>query len=221
VICLVSTNTRVGVLSLCNTDGVAINPVSHQLCVEYLLAQSEQLAFAQLSSAEAKAIADLAHFQHWPDGSILSEFGTPLATAPFYLLLEGNVAVQIALPGRRLPIVANVEVPGCIFGTDALFMPTQRYAQYVADGDVVCALFTAKGINDLAKRRPELAYKLAALVGASVFRSFRTSVKRLAIDASMQLSEKEQFEGELKAAQHRAKVALAMRADASISSSQG
>jgi hypothetical protein len=53
-----------------------------------------------------------------------------------------------------------------------------------------------------------------ALVSACIFRNFRVNVKRLAIDAAMQLNEKEQFEGELKAAQFRAKVALGINPDA-------
>jgi CRP-like cAMP-binding protein len=192
-------------------------PASHlnPLCVEHIVAQSQQLEFAQLSSSDAQAIADMAQYQCWPDGGILSAFNTPLDTAPFYLLLEGNVAVQIPLPDGRAPLVANVEVPGCVFGTDVLFLPTRRYAQYVADGDVACALFTANSVEALAKRRPELAYKLMTLIGATIYRNFRVNVKRLAIDAALQLSEKEQFEGELKAAQHRAKVALAIDPDAS------
>jgi CRP-like cAMP-binding protein len=190
------------------------------LCVEQLVAQSQQLAFAQLTEGDAQAIADIAQYQSWPDGGILSEFGTPLATAPFYLLLQGNVAVQIALPDGRASVVANVEVPGCIFGTDVLFMPTRRYAQYLADGDVACALFTARDVDTLAKRRPDLAYKLMTLIGAIIFRNFRVNVKRLALDAAMQLNEKEQFEGELKAAQHRAKVALAIDPDATGESSE-
>jgi CRP-like cAMP-binding protein len=193
---------------------MASHPILHQFCVDHLLAQSQLVAFAQLSEEQAALVADAAYYQQWPDGALLSTFGDPLAKAPCFLLLEGNVAVQIALPGGRAPVVANVEVPGCIFGTDALYMPTQRYARYVADGDVACALFTANGIDALAKRRPELAYRLVALIGASIFRNFRTNVKRLAIDAAMQLNEKEQFEGELQAAQHRAKVALAIDSDA-------
>ena len=192
-----------------------VKPIFHPVCVELLLAQSQQLTFAQLSDADAKALADAAQFQSWADGSRLSDFGARLTKAPFYFLLEGNVAVQIALPDGRAPMVANVEVPGCIFGTDALFMPTERYARYVADGDVTCALFTASSIEALAERRPDLAYKLMALIGASIFRNFRVNVKRLAIDAAMQLNEKAQFEGELQAAQHRAKVALAINPDAS------
>ncbi len=186
----------------------------HSNCAEHIFAQSRQLAFAQLSSAEAIAIAGVAQYQHWPHASILSDFGAPLSKAPCYLLLEGYVAVQIPLPGGRAPIVANVEVPGCFFGTDALYQPTQRYARYVTDGDVTCALFTAEGIDTLAQRRPEIAYKLLALIGASIFRNFRINVKRLAIEAAMQISEKEQFEGELKAAQHHAKIALNMNPDA-------
>jgi CRP-like cAMP-binding protein len=199
---------------------VEINHVLHQFCVEHLLAQSEHVAFARLSEEQAAQIANSAQYQQWPDGAILSNFGDPLAKAPCFLVLEGNVAVQIALPGGRAPVVANVEVPGCIFGTDALFMPTQRYARYVADGDVSCALFTARSIETLAQQQPELAYKLATLIGASIFRNFRVNVKRLAIDAAMQLNEKEQFEGELKAAQHRAKVALAIDPDAPAQSSR-
>jgi CRP-like cAMP-binding protein len=184
------------------------------VCAEHLAVQSQRVAFAQLSETEAQAIADIAQYQRWPDGAILSAFGASLKQAPFYLLLEGNVAVQIALPDGRAPVVANVEVPGCIFGTDALFMPTQRYAQYVADGDVDCALLTARDLQLLAEKRPELAYKLMTLIAALIFKNFRVNVKRLAIDAAMQLNEKEQFEGELKAAQHRAKVALAIDPDA-------
>ncbi|NJS36542.1 MAG: hypothetical protein HC765_09135 [Brachymonas sp.] len=84
----------------------------------------------------------------------------------------------------------------------------------MADGDVACALFTAASIDQLAQRRPDLAYKLVTVISAVVYRNFRVNVKRLAIDAAMQLNEKEQFEGELQAAQHRAKVALAIDPDA-------
>ena len=187
---------------------MATPSILHQICADQLLAQSQRLSFAQLSEAEADAIAKIAQYQQWSDGTFLSNFGDSLAQAPCFLLLEGNVAVQIPLPDGRAPVVANVEIPGCIFGTDALFMPTERYARYLADGDVACALFTANSIETLAKWRPELAYKLMALVSACIFRNFRVNVKRLAIDAAMQLNEKEQFEGELKAAQFRAKVAL-------------
>jgi hypothetical protein len=51
-------------------------------------------------------------------------------------------------------------------------------------------------------------------VGASIFRKFRINIKRLAINASSEISEKEQFEGELKAAQHHANVALGIDPDA-------
>lgn len=193
---------------------MSANQILHEVCIEHLLAQSGRLTFAQLSSAEARAIADIAEYQIWPDGGILSDFGDPLGNAPCFLILEGNVTVQIALPGVQETIVANVEVPGCVFGTDALYIPTERFARYVADGDVACALFTVRSIEALGKRRPELAYKLVVMMGAVVYRNFRVNVKRLAIDAAMQLNEKEQFEGELRAAQHRAKVALGINPDA-------
>lgn len=185
-----------------------------QICAEHLLAQSQTLTFAQLTEADAQAIANMAQYQEWPDGALLSDFGDSLAHAPCFLLLEGNVSVQIPLPDGRAPIVANVEVPGCVFGTDALYLPTKRYARYAANGDVACALFTANSIDSLAQRRPDLAYKLMVMMSAVVYRNFRVNVKRLAIDAALQLNEKEQFEGELKAAQHRAKVALAIDPDA-------
>jgi hypothetical protein len=105
--------------------------------------------------------------------------------------------------------------PAAFFGTDVLFLPTRRYAQYLADGEVICALFTARSVEALSERRPALAYKLMAVIGLTIYRNFRVNVKRLAIDAAMQLNEREQFEGELKAAQHRAKVALAVNPDAS------
>jgi hypothetical protein len=85
------------------------------LGTQHLLTQSEQLAFARLSDSDAQAIANVAQYQSWLDGGILSEFGAPLDAAPFFLLLEGNVAVQIALPDGRAPLVANVEESGCIF----------------------------------------------------------------------------------------------------------
>jgi CRP-like cAMP-binding protein len=181
----------------------------HQTCVEQLLAQSQQLAFAQLTEADAEAIASMAQYQEWPDGALLSDFGDPLAHAPCFLLLEGNVSVQVPLPDGRAPMVVNVETPGCVFGTDALYIPTQRYARYVADGDVACALFTASSIDNLAKQQPRLAYQLTLVTSAVVYRNFRVNLKRLALEAAMQLTEKEQFEGELKAAQYRARVALA------------
>ena len=228
-ICLKSLKTSLHTMSACRKYGVQIQkdtdpsailklviPTSflHQTCVEQLLAQSQQLAFAQLTEADAQAITSTAQYQKWPDGAQLSDFGDPLAHAPCFLLLEGNVAVLIPLPDGRAPFVADVEVPGCVFGTDALFMPTKRYARYVADGDVSCALFTTASIDQLAQRRPDLTYKLMVIMSAVMFRNFRVNVKRLAIDAAMQLNEKEQFEGELKAAQHRAKVALAIEPDA-------
>lgn len=54
--------------------------------------------------------------------------------------------------------MANVETPGNLFGTDALFLPSQRYAWYVADGEVLCALFTARTVETLARRTPTAAY---------------------------------------------------------------
>lgn len=207
-------------MGVCHTLGMASNPILRQICIEHLLAQSEQLAFAQLTPAEAKAIAEVAEYQIWPDGEILSDFGDSLDKAPCYLVLEGHVTVLIPLPDGRKPIVANVEVPGNVFGTDALYMPTQRFARYVADGDVACALFTVRSIEALAKRSPDIAYKLVVMFGAVVYRNFRINVKRLAIDAAMQLNEKEQFEGELKAAQYRAKVALGINPDAPPASSR-
>jgi CRP-like cAMP-binding protein len=182
-----------------------------------LVAETRLLPFAQITSAEATAIADMALYQRWHDGAVISDFGDPLADAPCFLLIEGNVAVQIALPDGREPLVVHVERPGSVFGTDALYMPSQRFARYVADGDVVCALFTAKSMDAMAQRHPVMAYKLIAMMGALVYRNFRVNVKRLAIDASMHLSEKEQFEGELKAAHYRSKVALGVDPDAPVS----
>lgn len=164
--------------------------------------------------ADAQAIASAAEFVSWADGERLSDFGLPLAGAPFFFLVEGNVRVEIPLPDGRIPIVAHVHEPGDVFGTDALYLPTQRYARYVADGDTVCATFTARSLDALAQRQPDLAYKLMMVVGALVFRSFRVNVKRLALDASMQITEKEQFAGELSAARRRAKVALGIDPDA-------
>jgi CRP-like cAMP-binding protein len=130
---------------------VATPSILHQICADQLLAQSQRLSFAQLSEAEADAIANIAQYQQWSDGTFLSNFGDSLAQAPCFLLLEGNVAVQIPLPDGRAPVVANVEIPGCIFGPDALFMPTERYARYLADSDVACALFTASNIDSVGQ----------------------------------------------------------------------
>lgn len=183
-------------------------------CVDLLMHTSAGLPMSRLSRSEAQAVADAVVFARWADGTHLSNPGDPLATAPFFFLVEGHVCVQIPLPDGRPPVVAAVEQPGSVFGTDVLFMPTQRYARYVADGDVVCALFTAASLDAFAKRRPEVAFKLMVGIGAQVFRNFRVNVKRLALDAAMHLSEKEQFEGELAVARRRAKVALGLDPDA-------
>ena len=77
-ICLKSLKTSLRTMSACRKYGVQIQkhtdpsailkpviPTSflHQTCVEQLLAQSQQLAFAQLTEADAQAITSMAQYQ--------------------------------------------------------------------------------------------------------------------------------------------------------------
>jgi small-conductance mechanosensitive channel/CRP-like cAMP-binding protein len=116
--------------------------------------------FAQLSDDELEQLGDGLRFSPFSAGEVLTRQGTE--GHDLYFIQKGRVGVRIQANGVESE-VAELG-PGDFFGERSLMTGEMRSATTVALTDVVCFRLAKSDLQDVLKRRPELADELAEIL---------------------------------------------------------
>ncbi|HEU5057455.1 MAG TPA: mechanosensitive ion channel family protein [Kofleriaceae bacterium] len=116
--------------------------------------------FAKLSKEELDQLAEGLRFSPFTAGEVLTRQGTE--GHDLYFIHQGRVGVRIAANGVETE-VAELG-PGDFFGERSLMTGEMRSATTVALTDVVCYRLAKSDLQEVLKRRPELADELAEIL---------------------------------------------------------
>ncbi|MFD0981347.1 cyclic nucleotide-binding domain-containing protein [Tropicimonas aquimaris] len=123
--------------------------------IEALLADHPD--FHQFTAAERARLATWAREERYPAGTTIFNEEDPADTV--FLLLEGDVAVQNALPGGP-PVIIETLHPGDMLGWAWLVPPFRRMSDAIAQTDVRAVGLDAAGVRALCNAHPEMGYRL-------------------------------------------------------------
>jgi CRP-like cAMP-binding protein len=82
-----------------------------------------------------------------------------------YLLVKGEAAVQVQVPGGAAKTVARLTAPD-YFGEMALLTGERRIASVVADSDCECWRLDRQVFKEIVQARPEVAGELSRILAA-------------------------------------------------------
>ena len=118
---------------------------------------AEHPDFHAFDTEERRKLARHARTERYPAGSTI--FQEEDAADAVILLLEGEVSVQNALPGRD-PVVIETLGAGDILGWAWLMPPFRRMSDAIALTDVKAVALDAAGVRSLCNAHPALCYRL-------------------------------------------------------------
>ena len=113
--------------------------------------------FHAFDGEERRKLAQHAHEETFPAGSTI--FQEEDEADAVILVLEGEVAVQNAIPGRA-PVLIETLGEGDILGWAWLMPPFRRMSDAIAITDVRAVALDAAGVRSLCNAHPELGYRL-------------------------------------------------------------
>ncbi len=125
----------------------------------------EQDFFAGLDPELAKLIAGCARNQHFEPGAYLFHEGEP--AREFYIVRHGQVALEIASPGRKTLVLCTMQ-DGEMVGASWLVAPYRWNADARAQSHVRAIGFDAEYLRPKCEEDPRLGYELLKRSAAAV-----------------------------------------------------
>ena len=116
--------------------------------------------FKNLPEEDLATLSDGLRYSPFSAGEILTRQGSE--GHDLYVIEKGKIAIRVAANGKETE-VAQLG-PGAFFGERSLMTGEKRSATTVAMTDVVCYRLPKAELQDILKRRPELADELAEVL---------------------------------------------------------
>jgi CRP-like cAMP-binding protein len=123
--------------------------------IEALLADHPD--FHAFTATERARLAACAREERYASGTTI--FNEDDVADSVFLLLEGDVAVQNALPGRP-PVIVETLHAGDMLGWAWLVPPFRRMSDALAQSDVRAVGLDAAGVRALCNAHPDMGYQL-------------------------------------------------------------
>jgi small-conductance mechanosensitive channel/CRP-like cAMP-binding protein len=119
--------------------------------------------FAHLAAEDRQALADSLRYAPFARGETLTRQGAEAHW--LYMIIDGEASVRVTVPGAPEREVARLRA-GQFFGEMALLTGEPRSATVVALTDVECYRLDKASFQEILKKRPEAAEKVAAILAA-------------------------------------------------------
>jgi CRP-like cAMP-binding protein len=118
----------------------------------------KELAFSQgLDPGQVDQLAQIANPVEWSAGTVVFREGD--RDALLYVVKEGRVAIEIAVPGRGRVIILTVG-PGEVFGWSSIFHQRPKTASARAIEPTTALALDAVRLRELCDADPRLGYVL-------------------------------------------------------------
>jgi CRP/FNR family transcriptional regulator, cyclic AMP receptor protein len=129
---------------------------------------------AEMNDEQLDKFAEFVEIEKVPQWSVIVKQGDPGDS--MYLILEGELRVRLEVGGKET-ILATLG-PGEFFGDISLFDHGPRSADVVANVDSVVGRVSARTMDELGKKAPELAAPFLRAVGKTLTGRIRADNKR-------------------------------------------
>lgn len=170
---------------------------AHSLAVARLLSDTPELAeraadllrtpgaLLNLTPAEASSVVAQMRVVHFGAGVTLFREGDDIRPDHMLLLLDGEVAVDMAATGRPGPVAISVVGPGSVIGEMALLDGAPRSASCTTVSTVQAAGLSRRGLEALIDQQPRAAAKLLVGLGARTAERLRALGEQLQMYAGL------------------------------------
>lgn len=142
-------------------------------------------ALLDLTDAEGRCIVRYMRLVNLPKGTFLFREGESQRTDHMFLVLQGDVSVEMAdaTPGEQVPI--SVLGPGSLVGEMGLIDGGPRSAHCVALSDVLAAGLSRQGMQLLAQEHPGAAARLLVAIAQRIGDRLRAMGEQLRLYAKI------------------------------------
>lgn len=123
--------------------------------IEEILAEHPD--FRQFDAATIALLAGCARMESFAAGAPIFREGEPAGTA--WLVRRGDVAIEIAAPGRA-PLIVETRHPGDLLGWSWIVPPYRRMSDARAIGDVGAIGLDAACLRAKLDEHPEIGYRM-------------------------------------------------------------
>lgn len=142
-------------------------------------------ALLDLTDAESRCIVRYMRLVNLPKGTTLFREGESQRTDHMFLVLQGDVSVEMAdsTPGEQVPI--SVLGPGSLVGEMGLIDGSPRSAHCVALSDVLAAGLSRQGMQMLTQEHPAAAARLLVAIAQRIGDRLRAMGEQLRLYAQI------------------------------------
>jgi CRP-like cAMP-binding protein len=142
-------------------------------------------ALLDLTDAEGRCIVRYMRLVNLPKGTTLFREGESQRTDHMFLVLQGDVSVEMAdsTPGEQVPI--SVLGPGSLVGEMGLIDGSPRSAHCVALSDVLAAGLSRQGMQMLTQEHPAAAARLLVAIAQRIGDRLRAMGEQLRLYAQI------------------------------------
>ncbi|MFY7857806.1 MAG: cyclic nucleotide-binding domain-containing protein [Rubrivivax sp.] len=151
-------------------------------------------ALLDLTDAEGRCIVRYMRLVNLPKGTTLFREGESQRTDHMFLVLQGDVSVEMAdsTPGEQVPI--SVLGPGSLVGEMGLIDGSPRSAHCVALNDVLAAGLSRQGMQMLTQEHPAAAARLLVAIAQRIGDRLRAMGEQLRLYAQINADQAAQIE---------------------------
>jgi CRP-like cAMP-binding protein len=151
-------------------------------------------ALLDLTDAEGRCIVRYMRLVNLPKGTTLFREGESQRTDHMFLVLQGDVSVEMAdaTPGEQVPI--SVLGPGSLVGEMGLIDGSPRSAHCVALSDVLAAGLSRQGMQMLTQEHPAAAARLLVAIAQRIGDRLRAMGEQLRLYAQINADQAAQIE---------------------------
>lgn len=127
-------------------------------------------------------------------GTVFIQEGQVRQNDYMLLVLEGDIAVENALPGLGEPMVVNVIGPGHLIGEMGVLDGSPRSATCTANTDIAAAVLSRTALMRLLKDEPRVGSRLLLAISKRMADRLRETTRKLKTFAQMNKALQEELQ---------------------------
>lgn len=142
-------------------------------------------ALDDLTLADASKVVAYMRPRRIPAGTVFIQEGEAKRNDYMLLVLEGDIAVESALPGRHETMVVNIIGPGHLIGEMGLIDGSPRSATCTANTQIYAAVLSRTALMRLLKDHPQVGARLLLAISKRMADRLRDANRKLRTFAQM------------------------------------
>ena len=142
-------------------------------------------ALDDLTLADASKVVAYMRPRRIAAGTVFIQEGEAKRNDYMLLVLEGDIAVESALPGRHETMVVNIIGPGHLIGEMGLIDGSPRSATCTANTQIYAAVLSRTALMRLLKDHPQVGARLLLVISKRMADRLRDANRKLRTFAQM------------------------------------